>query len=454
VPTRNHSVTASAAVTLERVTLSVLHRRLGHVSVDTVHSLIRHDSIEGIDLIDEGSSFTCVSCDYAKTTRKVIRPVREAPQSTAFGEEIHSDVWGPSPLNSIGGRRYYITFTDDYTRYTWIKTLKAKSEASAAYKDFVAWARTQHGAVIRRFRSDRGGEYMSKDLMGFLREQGTEQRLTTHDTPQHNGIAESLNRRLMERVRALLHHSGLPKTLWGEALHHATWLKNRSSTRILGIITPYERLNGHKPNIAGVPEWGQRVWVRNLKGNKLDVRGLLARWVGFDKESTHAHRVYWPEKHSLSVERDVRFTSDTVIVYTPSTTYPVSQSQVQAQPQAQVPQIQPAAAPSPKTAQPMQQPDANDPDAAVILDLPDDDVDDQGQAQGDDNVPLSLLTLIEQTPLPLPPPKAPCKPKLLLLLLGDLPCWSTHIPKPSSYMRHIASGEGTTGSSTRGSSRG
>jgi hypothetical protein len=258
----------------------------------------------------------------------------------------------------------------------------------------------------------------------------------------------------MERVRALLHHSGLPKTLWGEALHHATWLKNRSSTCILGIITPYERLNGHKLNMAGVPEWGQQVWVRNLKGNKLDARGLLARWVGFDKESTHAHRVYWPEKHSLSVERDVRFTSDTVIVYTPSSTYPVSQSQVQAQPQAQVPQIQPAATPSPKTVQPMQQPDANDPDAAAIPDLPDDDADDQGQALGDDDVPLSPLTPIEQTPPPPPPPKVPRKPKPLPLPLGNPPCRSTRIPKLSSYARCIASGEGTTGSSSRGSLRG
>lgn len=160
---------------------------------------------------------------------------------------------------------------------------------------------------------------MSNNLMGFLREQGTEQQLTTYDTPQHNGIAESLNQHLTEWVRALLHHSSLPKTLWGEALRHATWLKNRSSTRVLGIITPYERLNGHKPNMAGVPEWGQRVWVCNFKGSKLDARGLMARWVGYDTESPHAHRIYWPEKHSLLVKRDIRFTTDTVIVYVPAT---------------------------------------------------------------------------------------------------------------------------------------
>jgi transposase InsO family protein len=193
-----HGVTASAAVTTERVTLSALHRRLGHVSVDTLRTLVRHNSIEGVSLIDEGTSFTCDSCDYAKLTRKAIKPERQAPPSTTFGEEIHSDVWGPSPVNSIGGNCYYITFTDDYSRYTWTRTLKAKSEALEAYKTFATWARTQHGAKIRRFRSDRGGEYTSNALEAFLREQGIEQRLTTHDTPQHNGVAESLNRRLLE----------------------------------------------------------------------------------------------------------------------------------------------------------------------------------------------------------------------------------------------------------------
>jgi transposase InsO family protein len=123
-----------------------------------------------------------------------------APLARFFGEEVHSDVWGPSPVTSIGGRKYYITFTDDYTRYTWAQTLKAKSDAITAYKSFAAWARTQHSAVIRQLRSDQGGEYMSNNLKGFLQEQGTEQRLMTHDTPQHNGIAESLNRCLLERV--------------------------------------------------------------------------------------------------------------------------------------------------------------------------------------------------------------------------------------------------------------
>ena len=162
-------------------------------------------------------------------------------------------------------------------------------------------ASTQHGATIHHLCLDCGGEYTSNSLMTFLQEQGTERHLTTHDTLQHNCIAELLNQHLLKRVQALLHHSGLPKTLWGEAFHHAVWLKNRTSTCALGIITPYEWLHRHKPNLGGVLEWGQQVWVHNSKGTKLDAHGVVGHWVGYNRDSPHAHRIYWLKKHSLSM---------------------------------------------------------------------------------------------------------------------------------------------------------
>jgi hypothetical protein len=205
-----------------------------------------------------------------------------------FGEEVYLDVWGLSPVTSLGGKKYYVSFTDDYSRFTWIQTLKKKSEVLNTYQYFVTWAKTQHGTTICRFHSDRGGENCSTNLMGFLQKQGTEQRLTTHDMPQHNRIAESLNRHLLEQVQALLHQSGLLKSLWGEALHYSVWLKNRSSTHALRVITLYKWLHRSKPNLGDISEWGQHIWVRNFKGNKLEAQGLLACWIGYDQESSHA----------------------------------------------------------------------------------------------------------------------------------------------------------------------
>ena len=316
-----HSLAAAAAA--EQVDILTVHRRLGHISADTIRSLVRTNAVTGLHLIDPTptSPLVCDSCDYAKTTRKPIRKESPTPLATSFGDEVHSDVWGPSQLSSLGGRKYYITFTDDHTRFTRLALLRTKDEALPAYKTFTAWASTQHGAKIKRLRSDRGGEYTGNNFTAFLNSQGTERRLTTHDTPQHNGVAESLNRRLLERVRALLHHSQLPKNLWGEAIHFVVWLKNRTSTRALGkTTTPYEQLYGSKPDLGGVPEWGQRIWVHQDSGSKLDGRAAEARWVGFDSDSTHAHRVYWPGKNSVSVERNIKFPPAIATITFPTTT--------------------------------------------------------------------------------------------------------------------------------------
>ena len=307
---------AANAYAVEQVDMHTLHCRLGHISADAIRSLICNHAIDGVQLVDDGSQIVCDSCEYAKLTRKPIRSERVAPPAKHFGAEVHTDLWGPSPISSLGKQRYYISFTDDHTRFTRVDILRTKDQALEAYKAFAAWAQTQHSAKIKLLRSDHGSEYTGQDFTKFLQQKGTERCLTTHDTLQHNGVAESLNCRLLERTRAMLHHSGLPKNLWAEAICFVAWLKNHASTKALGnSTTPLEKLYGDKPNLSGVPEWGQAIWVHSGTGSKLDVRGVEARWIGYDSESTHAHRIYWPYKQSITVERNMKFITPTVTIY-------------------------------------------------------------------------------------------------------------------------------------------
>jgi len=229
-----------ATVPSESVNILTLHWRLGHISANAIHALIRTNTVTGLHLIDDFPSFTCDSCEYAKTTRKAIRKEWEAPLADTFGAEVHADVWGPSPTLSLGGHKYYVTFTNDYSRFTRLEVLRTKDETFGTYKAFTAWAKTQHGTHIKRLRSDHGGEFTGCNFTSFLREEGTERCLTTHDMPQHNGMAELLNRQLLERMRAMLHEAELPKNLWAEAIRFAVWLKNRTSTKAIGNVTPYE----------------------------------------------------------------------------------------------------------------------------------------------------------------------------------------------------------------------
>ena len=70
--------------------------------------------------------------------------------------------------------------------------------------------------------------------------------------------------------------SRLPKFLWLEAANHAIWVKNQSLTKVLGNAMPLKHLTGQKPDLAGMLEWGQWVWVHTNSDTKLDRRRVPA----------------------------------------------------------------------------------------------------------------------------------------------------------------------------------
>ena len=68
----------------------------------------------------------------------------------------------------------------------------------------------------------------------------------------------------------------LPKLLWAEAAHFVIWLKNHMTMRVIGDATLLEQVSGHKPNLAGLPGWGQHVWVHSGKSSKLQKHATIA----------------------------------------------------------------------------------------------------------------------------------------------------------------------------------
>ena len=263
-----------------------VHERLGHIAPDSIRQMIQDGTVTGITLDEAHKSMgTCDSCEYAKLMRKPIEKLRNPLGRSNLGDEVHTDLWGPSPVQTSGHSRYYASFTDDYTWYTRLYLQKVKSDTFDSYQAFEAWLLTQFNIKVKHLRSDRGGEYLSAEFTKYLKSKGTERRVTMHDTPEHNGVAERLNQTLVERVRAMMHASGMPKSLWGEAVMHVTWVKNCTSTRRLGKKTPYEMLYQKKPNLENIPVWGCRVKVHDTSCTKLDMRARDGHWVGFDPES-------------------------------------------------------------------------------------------------------------------------------------------------------------------------
>ena len=79
--------------------------------------------------------------------------------SNSIFELIHSDVWGSFPVVSIGGSRYFVVFIDDYSRYSWIFSMKSRSEILPIYSNFAKMVETQFSKRIKTFRFDNALEY-------------------------------------------------------------------------------------------------------------------------------------------------------------------------------------------------------------------------------------------------------------------------------------------------------
>jgi hypothetical protein len=256
---------------VEVVSVMELHRQMGHIVPASTCKLVEDGLVTGIVLDPESREEHCDACIYAHATPQPVLKVRISQQATQFRDEVHTDVWGPAPVSMRRGHRFFITFTDDAMHYTVTFLLAHKGDALNAYRSFEAWARTQNlCAAIKVLHLDHSGEYLSTTFDKHLMDAGTVRRLTIHDTLQLNGIAECLNRTLMEKVHALLHTSGMLQNLWGKALRHSTWLKNCTSTRALGDKMPWQAVYSTPPSLNSLKCFGETAWVHDASGSKLD----------------------------------------------------------------------------------------------------------------------------------------------------------------------------------------
>ncbi|CDO78107.1 hypothetical protein BN946_scf184638.g3 [Trametes cinnabarina] len=304
----------AASDALEEVSESDAHSHFGHIAICVIRELVSNGYIKGIKLVKSGDAVPCKACVRAKLTCKPVPSERQGDRATEIGAEVHSDVWGPARITTLGGRKYYVSFTDDKTRFTVLYLMRQKSEVFELFKAFEAWLESHYGVHVKYLNTDRGGKYLSDDFKAHLQLSGIEYKLSVHDTSEEAGISERLNRMLMEKVRAMLIEAGLPRSLWGEAVLHATWLKNRTSTKALGGRTPFEAATGSPPNLRGVPVWGSKVWVHSTSDGKLGERAKCGRWLDDDAElegvEEQAEKPAADEQNKLETSPELLFDND------------------------------------------------------------------------------------------------------------------------------------------------
>jgi len=84
---------------------------------------------------------------------------------------VHSDICGPINVESAGGARYFVTFIDDYSRYTVTVMLRNRSDVVQAFKDYKRKMENLTNRRIKKLRTDNGKEYVSKEFSDFLRQE-------------------------------------------------------------------------------------------------------------------------------------------------------------------------------------------------------------------------------------------------------------------------------------------
>jgi len=251
-------------------------------------------------------SSLCEACILGKHSRKNF-PCSISKSAKTL-ELIHSDIWGPSQVNSNGGNRYFITFIDDYSRKVWVYILKQKSDALETFIKFKRVVELESQSKIKILRTDGGGEYMSKRFNSFCETEGIQHQSTVPHTPQQNGISERKNRVLVELARSMLTHMSVPKSFWAEAVSTAAYILNRIPSKSIGNSTPDEKYYNHKPLVSHLRVFGCRCYVHIPKETrqKLDDKSRKCVFIGYSSEKK-GYKCWDPISGKVIFSRDVIF---------------------------------------------------------------------------------------------------------------------------------------------------
>ena len=295
---------ANLAHSSTKIDINILHRRLGHLGHDNVKRLVDKGMIHGVLSVD-GRIDLCEACIHGKQHRHPFPPSNKKARRKL--DLVHSDVCGPLPY-SIGGMRYFITFTDDHTRHVWVYPLRHKSDALAAFKEFKVMVENLTGLTIKVIRTDNGGEYTSIEFEGYLRNHGIIHEKTAPYTPEQNGLAEVMNRIIIERARSMLHDSNISKGFWVQAVIMAAYLINRSPASRLPDKTPHEAWTSEKPSISYYRPFGCPAYahIPKEKRTKLDSKTRKCIMMGYEP-GTKAYRLWDPKCKCMFTSRDVIF---------------------------------------------------------------------------------------------------------------------------------------------------
>nr|GFB01162.1 hypothetical protein [Tanacetum cinerariifolium] len=199
------------------------------------------------------------SCEEGKSKR-ASHPPKPVPNSRQRLHLLHMDLCGPMRIASINGKRYVLVIVDDYSRYTWVHFLRSKDEAPE---------------VIITFQ-----------------------------------------KMIMVLLQTMLIFSHAPLFLWAEAIVTACFTQNRSIIHRRFNKTPYELINGRKPDILFLHVFGALCYLKNDREDigKLGAKGDIGFFIRYSADSC-AYRIYNQRTKKIMETMNVSFDELSVMAF-------------------------------------------------------------------------------------------------------------------------------------------
>ena len=170
--------TAAAVSETDKLTeMSKLwHMRLGHAGEKSLQTLAMQGLLKGAKTCKLDF---CEQCVMGKQKR--VKFSTAIHNTEGILDYIHTDVWGPTKTASLGGKHYFVTFVDDFSRRVWVYTMKSKDEV---FETFLVWKKMVENQTVRKIkvlRSDNGTEYRNDRFSYFCKKEGISRHFTVRD---------------------------------------------------------------------------------------------------------------------------------------------------------------------------------------------------------------------------------------------------------------------------------
>ncbi len=160
-----HASDVAASSSIGPVSLDVWHQRFGHLGLQNLNKLISSDLVRELKCSTNLLHF-CELCVQGHAMQQPYPKQAERHASEPL-ELVHSDVCGPMQTELLGKKRYFVTFTDDCTRFMWIQFIHQKSEVFNKFHSLFLEIERNSGKKLKTLRTDQGGEYMSREFKHF-----------------------------------------------------------------------------------------------------------------------------------------------------------------------------------------------------------------------------------------------------------------------------------------------